>query len=573
MKNNYLRFLNIILMISLLTSCTGLTAELWGTVPTPTMDPYAVILTQLNIPPSFTPSPYVSPTSSITPLAVIPMPVTLTSSLTPTSSDTPLPSTTPTFTNTPTNTLTPTITIAATMAPPTRIPTYVVDTATIPASTSGPINTYLTQGGDTLRILAKRFGVIPAQIIAAQVLPPLDELLLPDTLLLIPKNSSQTDRTPAEHIIPDCEFVDGPTSLGFNIHDYLVSTGGYLATHDIDSGSEGKTDGAQAVQRLSKDNSLGPRLILALIEYESHWVLGKEKNGVSNDYTMNFNDYRYKGLYRQLMLATSTLSYGYYNWRSGNLTEIKFKDGKVMKLSPYLNAATAAIQYYFAQTRTYDEWVKIIDPNSFPALYESMFGPVAERAKYYEPTLTYGLTQPELSLPFQVGQVWAFTGGPHPAWEEQGALAAIDFAPSALLNGCHDNPAWVVAPADGVVVRDGPGLVILDLDGDGLEETGWNIMFLHIAANGRVPVGTVMKKNDLIGHPSCEGGVATGTHLHLARKYNGEWILADGALPFDLDGWIAHNGPALYKGTLTKNGKTVIACTCSTFDTNIIREK
>jgi hypothetical protein len=57
--------------------------------------------------------------------------------------------------------------------------------------------------------------------------------------------------------------------------------------------------------------------------------------------------------------------------------------------------------------------------------------------------------------------------------------------------------------------------------------------------------------------------VATGTHLHLARKFNGEWVPADGPLPFNLEGWIAHAGEAPYKGTLTRDGKTVIACTCS----------
>jgi hypothetical protein len=73
----------------------------------------------------------------------------------------------------------------------------------------------------------------------------------------------------------------------------------------------------------------------------------------------------------------------------------------------------------------------------------------------------------------------------------------------------------------------------------------------------------VVKKGDPLGYPSCEGGRATGTHIHIARKYNGEWILADGALPFNLDGWIAGEGSQAYQGTLTKFGRIVEACTCS----------
>jgi hypothetical protein len=72
-----------------------------------------------------------------------------------------------------------------------------------------------------------------------------------------------------------------------------------------------------------------------------------------------------------------------------------------------------------------------------------------------------------------------------------------------------------------------------------------------------------IKTGDVIGYPSCEGGITTGTHIHVARKYNGEWIPADSAIPFNLDGWIAHNGENPYDGTLTRNNQTIIACPCA----------
>ena len=80
-----------------------------------------------------------------------------------------------------------------------------------------------------------------------------------------------------------------------------------------------------------------------------------------------------------------------------------------------------------------------------------------------------------------------------------------------------------------------------------------------MAAQDRVATGTVVKAGDLIGHPSCEGGVANGTHVHLARRYNGEWIAADGAIPFNLDGWISSGSGVEYEGTLTRDGITVEA--------------
>jgi LasA protease len=77
---------------------------------------------------------------------------------------------------------------------------------------------------------------------------------------------------------------------------------------------------------------------------------------------------------------------------------------------------------------------------------------------------------------------------------------------------------------------------------------------------------------DHIGHPSCEGGMATGTHLHIARKYNGEWVGAGGALPFVLSGWMAHQGDAPYYGWLSKGDKIVTSSKAATYESHIIRQ-
>ena len=97
------------------------------------------------------------------------------------------------------------------------------------------------------------------------------------------------------------------------------------------------------------------------------------------------------------------------------------------------------------------------------------------------------------------------------------------------------------------------------------------MLYLHIADEGRVEVGTLVEQGDLIGHPSCVGGIATGTHIHIARKYNGEWILADGPLPFTLSGWVAVAGSQPYQGALVKEDQIVYACQCATQETLITR--
>jgi len=507
---------------------------LWGAPPTPTADnqvrPGVLV-------PAGPPAPGKTPGPTQTELKVLPLP------------GSPTPGLAPTF-------------------PPQPTPTLP------PVNTAGPMDVYQSQGGDTLAVVAKRFGVRVEQIISDTILPPTG-ILPVNTLLLIPKNLLEEELSPRERTLPDSAVVFGPSSVGFNLIDYVNGQGGFLSTYMVYTMSSGAATGAEAVERISLDNSLSPRLILAIIEYESKWVRGKPTNLAQNEYPLGYVDYHYRKLFRQLMWASGTLSDGYYRWRSGDLIELTFEDGSTLRMNPNLNAGTAAIQYYFAQTHTRAEWEQAVAPTGFPALYAEMFGSPWERASAFEPVLPSGLIQPELSLPFEPGKIWSFSGGPHSAWEKDGgALAALDFAPAAMNSGCVKSDAWVLAPAGGVVVRaDTTGVVIFDLDGDGLEQTGWVLLFMHISGNGKAKQFQYLQKDDHIGHPSCEGGVSTGTHVHIARKYNGEWILADGPLPFNLDGWIAHNDPIKYKGTLTKGDLVIEASTSGTLSTNIKREK
>lgn len=541
-------FLHLAVLVALLSSCASNTASLWGAPATPT----PVIAPTLT--PSLTPLPSETPTPSITPLAYLPDPETLT----------PGPSLTP---------ITPTLTTDPFSIPSAASPTPLTPTATLPpVNTAGPMDVYQSQGGDTLNIVSHRFGLKPERIIAAVVLPPPDQLIPPGTLLLVPKAAAGVELSPFMRTIPDSEIVYGPSTIGFSTEDYVNKQGGYLSTYKEYVISGGWITGDQAVERLALENSLNPRILLAIIEYESHWVLGQPTNLAQDEYPLGYFDFAYRGLFRQMMWATGALSDGYYRWRSGDLTELTFKDGSRLRLNPFLNAGTVAIQYYFAQTHTRAQWEQAVAPGGFPALYAKMFGPIWERAQSFEPTIPAGLIQPALTLPFEIGRTWSFTGGPHSAWERQGALAALDLAPGSQESGCVPNDAWVLAPAAGEVVRTGPGVVMLDLDGDGYEQTGWVILFLHIRSDDKVATGQVLQAGDRIGHPSCEGGIATGTHLHIARKYNGEWMLAGGPLPFNMDGWIAHYGGTPYVGSLTRDGQTVTACTCSSKETNLTRD-
>jgi murein DD-endopeptidase MepM/ murein hydrolase activator NlpD len=429
----------------------------------------------------------------------------------------------------------------------------------IPTPPSIPIDAapllYYTQAGDTLPVVAIRFGVKIDEISSPSGSVPATGLLNPNTLLIIPHRLVNT--TSSVKIIPDSELVFSPSAVDFDVEAFVSDAGGYLSTYKEWLGSTQWTYGAEILERVALENSINPRLLLALLEYQSGWVLGQPSNPLHEDYPMGKVDLSMKDLYSQLAWAVNQLSIGYYGWREGWMTDIQFSDGITARLAPDLNSGTVAMQYYFAQVYDTPGWLGALDTNSgIAALYEEMFGNPWLMAMEVEPLYPPNLTQPNIILPFLIGQIWSYTGGPHGAWERDGSRAAIDFAPGSTESGCVSSNAWVVAAAPGLIVRAGYGAIVEDLDGDGSEQTGWNILYMHIDKM-RVEVGDWVETSDLLGHPSCEGGIATGTHVHIARKYNGEWISADGPLPFVLSGWAVHAGSNPYEGTMTRGSEVI----------------
>ena len=205
----------------------------------------------------------------------------------------------------------------------------------------------------------------------------------------------------------------------------------------------------------------------------------------------------------------------------------------------------------------YPQWIKALSPGGFIKTYQTLFGDPFDFA--IEPLVPASLAQPSLQLPFEDNATWSFTGGPHEGWADGSAWAALDFAPPGEAKGCVDSDAWVTAVSDARVVYAQFGVVILDLDQDGYQQTGWSVLYLHIASRDRISPGSIVHRGDRIGHPSCEGGVSNGTHVHIARRYNGEWISADQDLPFNLDGWISSGDGTQYNGYLKKGANVIEA--------------
>ncbi|GAB4530082.1 MAG: hypothetical protein Fur0018_17130 [Anaerolineales bacterium] len=445
------------------------------------------------------------------------------------------------------------------LAPPTRDPNAPILTPTpdaphpIPTLRSGP-EQYVVQPGDTLNQIAQRYNVSVEAIAEASSLVNINWLDVGQVLTIpVPLPLS----VPADFkIIPDSELVYGPYAASFDVADFVRQQGGYLAQYR-ETVDDVTLAGAAIVRKVALDNSVNPRLLLAILEYQSGWVTQAAPASETLDYPIGLADPNRAGLYRQLFWAANELNRGYYRWRAAAVSTWSLADGAVVAAAPTINAGTAGLQHLFAQFYGLTGWQKVVSAYGFVETYRALFGYPFDYA--YEPLLPFNLQQPPMQLPFEPLEIWAFTGGPHGAWGDGAAWGALDFAPPGDALGCVLSPAWVVAVADGLVVRAENGAVMQDLDGDGLEQTGWNVLYMHIDSRDRVRPSTYLHAGERIGHPSCEGGFSTGTHLHLARKYNGEWISADGALPFVLDGWVSSGTGVQYDGYLRRNGQVIEA--------------
>jgi LasA protease len=60
--------------------------------------------------------------------------------------------------------------------------------------------------------------------------------------------------------------------------------------------------------------------------------------------------------------------------------------------------------------------------------------------------------------------------------------------------------------------------------------------------------------------------------VHIARKFNGEWIAADGPLPFVLSGWRAVGASRAYDGFLVRDERTISASPGGSSTSAIIRD-
>ena len=461
---------------------------------------------------------------------------------------------------------------------PTAVATLSVESAAAESgSQDAQLSTHTIRPGDTLTRIAERYNVSINALLNANDLPNPDFLEVGQVINL---PQTPVEYTPSFHTLPDSRLVRSIGALDFDVDAFLRSQPGML--HQIRVFTPTRlADGtqrsdaltaSQIIDRVSREYSVDPRILLAFLEHFAGLVTVATEEEEALLYPFltpePSSGTRREGLYAQLSWLADQLNKGYYDWKYRSQTILEAADGSRLYFQPDLNAASIAVQFTVARIRGAEQWETDVSEGGLYATYRRLFGDPFEDA---HETVPANLRQPDLTLPFPRGDLWRFTGGFHGGWGNGSAWSAVDFAPpDEKTSWCYTSTFPITAIVRGLVARIDDGVIVLDLDEDGDEGSGWSILYLHVSPHDALREGQVVDSGNILGYTSCAGGFSTATHLHIARRYNGEWIPADcnrcpegvAVPPFVMSNWkVVGLGNQLYQGFLvnTLDNRSVIA--------------
>ncbi|MGB0388560.1 MAG: LysM peptidoglycan-binding domain-containing protein [Ardenticatenaceae bacterium] len=440
------------------------------------------------------PSPSASPVPSATARASSTAAPTKTPRSSPTKTRTPRPTGTPTRTSTPT-------------ASPTLVPGW-----------------YEIEEGDTLLEVAISEDTSVDEILELNNISEETKLRI-GRVLAIP---SEIDLSlPESYLIEDSELVYGATYVDWDTSEFIEQQGGFLAEYE----AYGR-DAGQIIDQMAVKYHVGPRALLASIEMMSGWVTKRKPKEATPFGGAGGGD-----LHWWTQWAAERMMEGYYGQLEGRRDWVVMANRVQVRLYPGTNPGSAAIANLLAGlVWDADELSELLEDGGFEKSYRRLFGKMDIEAG---PVLPPNGEQPYFALPWTPGEQWVFTGGPHGGYGDYvTGWAALDFAPP-IPRGCWPSEFPARAVARGVVIESREGEVWIDTDDDGDVRTGWVLYYLHLDTEGRLEAGEKVKVGDVVGYPSCEGGIANASHLHIARMYNGQWMPAHAPVPFQLGNWTA----------------------------------
>jgi LasA protease len=359
----------------------------------------------------------------------------------------------------------------------------------------------------------------------------------------VAQSRAQTD-APTAVAVSDEQFVTGPLRGEADVAAVVATEGGFLATATLEPVAGIPMPAAAALAFLGEAYSVSPALLLALSELQFgglSLVQPTRSPAVLSDW------------YRLTAMVLSRWFYDAY-YGINNAPERPWPVEGALPTAG--NAGTYALRnYYFTHVYGGGEPAAALAAweAQLRAVYESRFGSLlAGKMRLVPPGASERTALPVLRLPWVGGAVWNLTGGPHNFdGSDRLPLSGVDFQPAGVT-GCDPAQAtrhWVVAAAPGRVIGTQRNWVKLDHDGDGDSRTGYQTVYGHLIY--RIADGSLVQAGTRLGSPSCQGGFASGMHVHFGVKFENVWQPIESVL---VSGWRVQRGDEAYEGTMVRAG-------------------
>ena len=142
---------------------------------------------------------------------------------------------------------------------------------------------YTVQPGDSLGPIAQRYLVSVNDIVNENNLSEPDLLEINQILVIPPPKPIGTGTDFI--ILPDSELVYSPGSMEIDAAAFIRDHGGYLANYEEEVDDITLT-GIQIVERVAKEFSVNPRMLIAVLPYQSRWVTDRDPDESTMVYQM-----------------------------------------------------------------------------------------------------------------------------------------------------------------------------------------------------------------------------------------------------------------------------------------------
>ncbi|HSN93644.1 MAG TPA: LysM peptidoglycan-binding domain-containing protein [Anaerolineaceae bacterium] len=410
------------------------------------------------------------------------------------------------------------------------LPEKLPDTSEIiPTTTQRPIYrpgelvAYTAQSGDNLPMLAARFNTSEEAIRKVNTILPASLTTLPQGLpMQIPIYYTPFWGS-VFRLIPNSAFVYSARSETSGMRTMSAVN---VEESEVFQQLSGSNVFLERFGQICLEASIDPRLMLSLLAYGF-----EPDSGLQTASTVLLESISQQNL-DLLLRWLGLLNEGFYGFESGRLLELELPDGTIERLDPWQNAGSAALRYFFSQMlETATDYQRAVAPGGFAAIYEKLYG--NPWAAEFE-VLPGSLEWIPAGLPINSRGGWqaaAFPEGILKSMPSSGVLAGFH----ANIQNAKDKNDYgkVFACIGGTITRLEPSQLVVSYEGT-QESQGWSVVYYGVKVKPGLKVGDKVEIGESLGHVDSSGWNAS---FWLARKFNGEWVGANGVVPFNLGGW------------------------------------